>query len=120
SWTAPVDARRLAPGENPSAVAAGQVRGLLQLCPGLDRRTALFVFDGGYDCIRLALGLAGAPASSSSGSAATGPSTATRRLVTGPAWDVPAATARSSPARIPPPGRRRMPCIRARTSSTAR
>ncbi len=62
SWTTPVDARRLAPGENPSAVAAGQVRELLQLCPGLGLRTPLFFFDGGYDCVRLALGLAGAPA----------------------------------------------------------
>ncbi|MFH8594750.1 hypothetical protein [Streptomyces rimosus] len=62
SWTAPVDARRLALGENPSAVAAGQIRGLLQLRLELGLQGPLFVFDGGYDCIRLALGLTRAPA----------------------------------------------------------
>ncbi|MFH8409779.1 transposase [Streptomyces sp. NPDC018019] len=62
SWTAPVDARRLVPGEHPSAVAAVQIRGLLQRRPELGSRTPLFVFDGDYDSVRLALGLAGAPA----------------------------------------------------------
>ncbi|KOT60422.1 MULTISPECIES: NF041680 family putative transposase [Streptomyces] len=62
SWTAPVDARRLIPGENPSTVAARQIRGLLQRRPDLALRKPLFVFDGGYDSVRLALELAGAPA----------------------------------------------------------
>lgn len=62
SWTAPIDARRLVPGENPSTVAALQVERLLQRRPDLGRQTPLFVFDGGYDSVRLALELAGVPA----------------------------------------------------------
>ncbi|MFC7263327.1 transposase [Streptomyces lutosisoli] len=62
SWTAPVDARRLVPGENPSTVAARQIRGLLQQSPELGLQTPLFVFDGGYDSVRLALELTAVPA----------------------------------------------------------
>jgi hypothetical protein len=61
SWTAPVDARRLVPGENPSTVAARQIRGLLQQSPELVLQTPLFVFDGGYDSVCLALGLTAIP-----------------------------------------------------------
>ncbi|WP_434097117.1 transposase [Streptomyces mirabilis] len=35
SWTAPVDARHLVPGENPSTVAACQISGLLRRRPEL-------------------------------------------------------------------------------------
>ncbi|MGW0885909.1 NF041680 family putative transposase [Streptomyces sp. NPDC002671] len=62
SWTAPVDARRLVPGENPSTVAACQIIDLLRRRPELDRQTPLFVFDGGYDSVRLALELTAVPA----------------------------------------------------------
>lgn len=62
SWSAPVDARRLLPGENPSTIAARQIRGLLQRRPELGARSPLFVFDGGYDSVRLALDLTGSPA----------------------------------------------------------
>ncbi len=46
SWTAPVDAVRLAPGERPEAVAIRQVRTLAQHL--VDGPVPLFVFDGGY------------------------------------------------------------------------
>jgi hypothetical protein len=62
SWTAPVDAQRLLPGQNPSTVAALQIHGLLRRNPELGLKTPLFVFDGGYDSVRLALELAGTPA----------------------------------------------------------
>ncbi|MGW2788082.1 transposase [Streptomyces populi] len=62
SWTAPVDARGLVPGENPSTVAACRISGLLRRQPGLGRQAPLFVFDGGYDSVRLALELTAVPA----------------------------------------------------------
>jgi hypothetical protein len=60
SWTAPLDAVRLRPGENINAVAVAQIRALL-------RRQAptaaipLFVFDAGYDPVQLSLALATTP-----------------------------------------------------------
>ncbi|WP_370628492.1 transposase [Streptomyces avermitilis] len=62
SWTAPVDARRLVPGENPNTVAARQIRGLLQQSPELCLQAPLFVFDDGYDSVRPALELTAVPA----------------------------------------------------------
>lgn len=52
SWTAPVDAHRLDPGDHPSAVAVRQIE---QLLPRLGPLTAepLFVFDAGYDLLHL-------------------------------------------------------------------
>lgn len=52
SWTAPLDARRLLPGENVNLVAAEQIAGLSQHLPG-DGPVPLFVFDAGYDPVQL-------------------------------------------------------------------
>jgi hypothetical protein len=48
SWTAPLDVRRVAPSENAHAVAAGQIRALLDQRPA-DGPVPLCVFDAGYD-----------------------------------------------------------------------
>jgi DDE superfamily endonuclease len=58
SWTAPVDVERVRPGQEANAVAAEQVGALL------DRLEAggtvpLFVFDAGYDPVKLQRGLEG-------------------------------------------------------------
>jgi len=52
SWTAPLDAQRLDPGENPSTVAVRQIEALI---PRLGPLMAepLFDFDAGYDLVRL-------------------------------------------------------------------
>jgi hypothetical protein len=58
SWVAPVDARRVRPEEDANEVAAEQVRGLgarLQRQP----EASLFVFDAGYDPVRLQSNLKG-------------------------------------------------------------
>jgi hypothetical protein len=61
SWTAPVDAVRLEPGERPEAVAIRQVRAL---APQLARGPVpLFVFDAGYTPAILTLALADVRAS---------------------------------------------------------
>ncbi len=60
SWTAPLDARRLRPGERPEAAAAAQVRTLLPLLP--TDPVPLFVFDAGYDPAALTRALDGARA----------------------------------------------------------
>ncbi len=58
SWVAPVDARRVRPDEDANDVAAGQIRALTHGCP--TRCTPpLFVFDAGYDPVRLQLKLEG-------------------------------------------------------------
>lgn len=60
SWVAPADARRVSPEENADLVATGQVRALLGRLP--ERRLdPLFVFDAGYDPVRLQLELDGHP-----------------------------------------------------------
>jgi hypothetical protein len=48
SWTAPLDMRRVSPSENAHAVAAGQIRTLLDRLPA-DGPVPLCVFDAGYD-----------------------------------------------------------------------
>ncbi len=60
SWTAPVDARRLRPGERSEAAAAEQIRTLLPLLPTTP--VPLFVFDAGYDAAALTRALDGARA----------------------------------------------------------
>lgn len=52
SWTAPVDARRVRPHENDSEVAAEQVQALLGRVSGT-HADPLFVFDAGYDPVKL-------------------------------------------------------------------
>ncbi len=58
SWVAPVDAARVRPTENANAAAVEQVKALLARSPerGDD---PLFVFDAGYDPVRLQRGLEG-------------------------------------------------------------
>jgi hypothetical protein len=56
SWTAPLDVRRVHPSENANTVAIEQVRALVGRRTGGD--VPLFVFDAGYDSVRLTQGLA--------------------------------------------------------------
>lgn len=48
SWTAPLDVRRVPPGQNAHAVAAAQLRALVERQP-VDAPVPLGVFDAGYD-----------------------------------------------------------------------
>jgi hypothetical protein len=58
SWTAPIDAQRVHPNEESNAIAAQQIKSLLPRLPSAhDRADPLFVFDAGYDSVKLALGL---------------------------------------------------------------
>lgn len=59
SWTAPMDARRIAPTENTVAVTTTQVRDLAGRL-GPTATTPMFVFDAGYDPIALTHELADA------------------------------------------------------------
>lgn len=52
---------RLPPGTNVNDGAAAQILALLPHLPNSDGRLPLFVFDGGYDAVRLALALPAAP-----------------------------------------------------------
>jgi hypothetical protein len=57
SWTAPVDVERLRPAQDANVVAAEQVEALLsRLEEGV---VPLFVFDAGYDPVKLQRGLEG-------------------------------------------------------------
>jgi hypothetical protein len=62
SWTAPVDARRVHPDEDANAVAAGQVEALLGRSAAECWRAPLFVFDAGYDPVKVQQGLGNARA----------------------------------------------------------
>jgi DDE superfamily endonuclease len=58
SWTAPVDVERVRPAQDANVVAAGQVKVLLdRLEEGA--AVAIFVFDAGYDPVKLQRGLEG-------------------------------------------------------------
>ncbi len=62
SWTAPVDVERLRPTQDANVVAAEQVRSFLRRSLPFHRRrdaTPLFVFDAGYDPVKLQQGLEG-------------------------------------------------------------
>ena len=48
SWTAPLDAMRIAPGTDATTATVTQVRRLVDLLPD-DGPTPMFVFDAGYD-----------------------------------------------------------------------
>src|SRR5919107_807687 len=52
SWTAPVDALRVHPMEDANIVAAGQVKGLLSRL-GKEASVPLFIFDAGYDPVKV-------------------------------------------------------------------
>jgi len=60
SWTAPVDVSRVHPMEDANVVAIEQVKGLLgRRAKG--EAVSLFVFDAGYDPVKLQQGLEGCP-----------------------------------------------------------
>ena len=63
SWTAQVDVRRVRPEEDANVVAAEQVSSFLRRAlPSRRRGTApLFVFDAGYDSVKVQQGLEGSP-----------------------------------------------------------
>lgn len=60
SWTAPVDVRRVHPMEDANAIAIEQVKALLSRI-GKEEAVPLFVFDAGYDPVKLQRGLEGCP-----------------------------------------------------------
>src|ERR671911_2671689 len=60
SWTAPVDALRVHPMEDANMVAVEQVKGLLGRL-GKEASLPLFVFDAGYDPVKVQQGLEGCP-----------------------------------------------------------
>jgi DDE superfamily endonuclease len=63
SWTAPVDVERVRPGQDANVVAAEQVRSFLGRRAYEEGTTAtpLFVFDAGYDPVKLQQGLEKCP-----------------------------------------------------------
>jgi hypothetical protein len=58
SWVAPVDARRLRPTQDTDEVAAEQVRALVERLPEPEA-LPIFVFDAGYDPVKLQRALEG-------------------------------------------------------------
>ncbi len=60
SWTAPVDVSRVHPDQEVNTVATEQIKGLLGRSP-LEDGIPLFVFDAGYDPVKLQQGLEGSP-----------------------------------------------------------
>jgi len=60
SWTAPVDVERVRPAQDANMVAAGQVKALLGRLEEVEA-VPLFVFDAGYDPVKVQRGLEGSP-----------------------------------------------------------
>jgi hypothetical protein len=60
SWTAPVDVERVLPAQDANVVATEQVKALLDRL-GKGRTVPLFVFDAGYDPVKVQQGLEGCP-----------------------------------------------------------
>jgi hypothetical protein len=60
SWTAPLDVRRLTPGEDLGQITAAQIRALTGRLGPIEA-VPLFVFDAGYDPIALTVDLADLP-----------------------------------------------------------
>jgi hypothetical protein len=60
SWTAPMDVQRIRPAQDANEVACGQVKVLLKRL-GKEEPVPLFVFDAGYDPVKLQQGLGGSP-----------------------------------------------------------
>jgi hypothetical protein len=58
SWTAPMDVERLRPAQDANEVATEQVKAFLDRSPE-EGATPLFVFDAGYDPVKLQRGLEG-------------------------------------------------------------
>ena len=61
SWTAPVDVSRVHPAQEVNTVATRQLKGLLGRSPTEEDGVPLFVFDAGYDPVKLQQGLEGSP-----------------------------------------------------------
>src|SRR5918993_1742212 len=65
SWTAPMEVERLRPGQDANVLAAEQVRSFLlrrrRSHEGWTGASPLFVFDAGYDPVKLQQGLEGCP-----------------------------------------------------------
>jgi hypothetical protein len=67
SWTAPMDVERLRPGQDTNELATRQVRSFLlrrlcrSSCEEATATTPLFVFDAGYDPVKMQQGLEGSP-----------------------------------------------------------
>jgi hypothetical protein len=61
SWTAPVEVLRVHPVEDANEVAAEQVKGLLGRLGREEAAIPLFVFDAGYDAVKVQQGLEGGP-----------------------------------------------------------
>jgi hypothetical protein len=61
SWTAPVDVERVRPVQDANVVATEQVKGLLGRLGRKEVAIPLFVFDAGYDPVKLQQGLEGSP-----------------------------------------------------------
>jgi DDE superfamily endonuclease len=65
SWTAPVDVERVRPAQDANVVAAEQVRSFLRRrrssCEEGTTASPLFVFDAGYDPVKVQQGLEGCP-----------------------------------------------------------
>ncbi|MDP8951127.1 MAG: transposase [Actinomycetota bacterium] len=59
SWVAPMDARRVKPDEDANEVAVRQMRALVTRLPQRGAAAPLFVFDAGYDPVRLQRSLGG-------------------------------------------------------------
>jgi hypothetical protein len=60
SWTAPLDVERVRPAQDANEVATEPVRAFVRLSP--EKGVApLFVFDAGYDPVKVQLGLEGSP-----------------------------------------------------------
>jgi len=61
SWVAPVDARRVSPAEETDEAAAEQIQALMGQLPEPET-DPIFVFDAGYDPVKLQRALEGCPA----------------------------------------------------------
>jgi hypothetical protein len=61
SWVAPMDVERLRPAQDANEVAAEQVKAFVRLSPEEGREVPLFVFDAGYDPVKLQQRLEGYP-----------------------------------------------------------
>jgi hypothetical protein len=59
SWTAPMDVERIRPAQDVNEVAAEQVKAFLRLTAEEQRVAPLFVFDAGYDPVKVQQGLKG-------------------------------------------------------------
>lgn len=57
SWTAPLDVQRVHPSQDGPTVAIEQIKAVVRRLPTGDPAVPLFVFDAGYDPVKLALGL---------------------------------------------------------------